>query len=358
MTDLDALGVYIYGGGFTAGVRAAGFNTVAHLEDGDFGVETAKRNFPGLQVSTERDSWDLSAFEGVQFVYGNPPCAPWSSAANRVGNGYLSQADRYRRDPRTACVWHMMDVWRKLRPRVWVWESVQNAYKHGFPMVQDIACEAKQAGYAFTGVLFNAVDVGVPHYRRRWFGVIHDVEIPWSRTPYPLVPEEKRPTPRTVWDGLPATSEMQVPSTPSQWLMCTAAAEPGEKLWSAFDRLFDVEALRENGRVKGRPGFLRARLDYDAVAPTHTGGPHLYHPEEVRAISVEEARRLAGYPDTWWLPDSIEKAHQVMFKAVMPAAGEWIARYAHQAICEGKPAAVESTVIDFEKGQTQALLTP
>src|SRR5260370_23897113 len=82
MSARTALGVYIFGGGFTVGVKRAGFRVLGHLEDGPFGVSTAKRNHPELSghIHTDPASWPLDQFGMVDFVYGNPPCAPWSQA--------------------------------------------------------------------------------------------------------------------------------------------------------------------------------------------------------------------------------------------------------------------------------------
>src|SRR6266566_8003425 len=141
MTPPTALGVYIFAGGFIVGVKCVGFNVVTHLEDGPFGVSTTKRNHPELagHVHLDPASWPLDQLRGVDFVYGNPPCAPWSQAGMSWKHKRGLADSWWERDPRVSCVYQMFDVLEKVRPRVWAWESVARAAVAGRPLIDSLA---------------------------------------------------------------------------------------------------------------------------------------------------------------------------------------------------------------------------
>ncbi len=77
---MRALGAYIFHGGFTIGVKNSGmFEVLAHLEGaGAYGKDSCQLNWPGFPVYHAEDQWPLEKFEGVDFIYANPPCAIFS----------------------------------------------------------------------------------------------------------------------------------------------------------------------------------------------------------------------------------------------------------------------------------------
>lgn len=111
-----ALGVHIFAGGFTCGVRAAGFRILGHLEDTPYGVESARRNFPGLDVRVGEGDWREAEFAGrVDFLYSNPPCFSASTAV-KTERGWRRIGDivRERSGERIACVDGGRIVWREV----------------------------------------------------------------------------------------------------------------------------------------------------------------------------------------------------------------------------------------------------
>lgn len=81
----------MFAGGFTLGVREY-FDVLCHLEDGKFGVETAKKN---LKIPIHQDcrSWPLEDLGRVDLVYCNPPCSPWSTAGIVKGQSTADQTN-------------------------------------------------------------------------------------------------------------------------------------------------------------------------------------------------------------------------------------------------------------------------
>jgi DNA (cytosine-5)-methyltransferase 1 len=70
----------------------------------------------------------------------------------------------------------------------------------------------------------------------------------------------------------------------------------------------------------GKMGYYR-RLTWDAPSPTVVTTPvqkgtMLCHPEELRPISVEEYKRVQGFPDDWEIPGSTLAKYKLIGNAV------------------------------------------
>jgi DNA (cytosine-5)-methyltransferase 1 len=346
-----ALGVYIFAGGFTLGVRQH-FNVLAHLEDGDFGVPTSKRNLPDIDVFTNPETWPLEKFEGVQFVYGNPPCAPWSNSARswKKSQAGIKEMSRYETDPRTSCVYTMFSTLEKLRPRAWAWESVPGAFSKGRPLVDSLTERANALGYSATYVFENALHLGVPQKRRRFFCIFHDVEIPWTYEHQPL---------RTVWNAIGGWSMEKAGDVypikgATQELL--KHVKPGTGLKGTWNKLHpEPHELNERGHVKGRPTFSSLRLSYDRPASTMIGGAHQFHPEHDRMITVKEAQVLCGYPYEFEFVGRIGHCYPQMAKAVLPPVGKWLAENVSRALAANIPAARKTILMDFDRDRQEIL---
>jgi site-specific DNA-cytosine methylase len=118
---MTALGIHIYAGGFSVGVRNH-FNILAHLENSQFGRKTVERNFPGLPIYHKPEEWPVESFKGVDLIYGNPPCKFWSSAGSKKGQK-LSEKYEELMPPDHV---EFQSVCFKLQPKIFMFESVPN----------------------------------------------------------------------------------------------------------------------------------------------------------------------------------------------------------------------------------------
>lgn len=325
-----ALGVYIFAGGFTLGVKRAGFNVLAQLEDGRFGVETTRRNHPGLPVHTTLDSWPLEKFRGkVDFVYGNPPCAPWSTAG--ISHKWKGQdfKTKYLRDPRTSCVYSLFNVLKVVRPKVWAWESVTPALKKGYTMVKELTDGAAAMGYSTTYVLLNSKDLGVPQQRYRFFCVFHKIKIPWQ---YPRVSEFT--TVREAIKNVPFDLLTDVYPPSKNFEKILKHTKEGEGLATAFNRMYppDKRVLNHRGHVIGRPAFSQFRAFWDKPAGTIIGGAHMFHPVEDRVLSVPETAVLCTYPADYEFIGPLGDRYCQIARAVMPDVGMWLGDNVRRAL--------------------------
>lgn len=331
---LRALGVYIFVGGFTVGVRKH-FDVLAHLEDGPFGVAAARENFPGMEITDDPAEWRPARFRGkVDFVYCNPPCAPWSQAGKK----------RHQEDSRTSCVERCYEVLEASRPAIFALESVRGLYTKSKDILDDVAGRAAKLGYKCTHLLTSAANHGVPQDRRRYMLLLHRVELDWE------------PTGERVKDCREALARVKqigpYAEIEPNWKALQKKCRPGEKLRDRFDKdMFGgpyekvaansikdpaAKMRTERGTIKGRPGFLRKKLNPDALCQTLTGSATVTHWEHERYLSVNEYKALCGYQQGFVTSSSKNEAYAELCKAVMPPVGEHVAEVVAKAIRRGR----------------------
>lgn len=351
---MKALGAYIFAGGFTEGVRQH-FDVVAHLEETPYGVATAKLNFPDLEIAVGLDRWEavVQRYRGkVPFVYGNPPCAAWS-AMN--GKSTVRQQS-WRRDDRVSCTLKHFSLLEALKPKVWVWESVDRAFTTGRPFVDELAREALCLGYAVTHLRFDAQYIGGTHRRVRYFFIAHKVAFDWEAwvkfvdapTAYQVL---KKVKPKTAVDRT-------VPNITAHCAKLHPLTEPGKPLRATYERVTKAKDRRKRVAstgaefLVGRPGFAWRRLDGDKVLPTLIGCAAM-HPDEPRSLNLAEFRAACGYPKTWKtaLKRSGQPDWDEFTRAVMPPVGNWLAGLVEQALRQNKRAKKAVTEVDLRDRQ-------
>lgn len=317
-----ALGAYIFAGGFTLGVREH-FDVDTHLEDEKaYGGATATRNL-GVAIHRLPD-WPLEELGRTvwPFIYGNPPCAVWSHAGVAAGK---SKADTWKTDARVDCTRHHFGLLERLRPRVWVWESVSQAFGIGREFVDELAERAMAHGYSVTAWLHDARYLGVPHQRKRFMLICHDVELD-------LPPPEPWST-ETIGRALTRLNDVgeQHPAAAGYdksygWLFKDAVGPTN--LWATFNKVRGEDAPRNHlGNVIGRPSFLLRRDAPGQVAATLMH--ERVHPVEDRFMTLRELQHLCGFP-SWW--DANVKDSHELFRGVMPSVAEHLARHVATAI--------------------------
>jgi len=334
---LVALGVYIFAGGFTVGVSRH-FKVRAHLEDGMFGVATTKLNFPKLPVFPEIKSWPLKtlAAEKIDFIYSNPPCSPWSATGRSSRRG----GDNWRTDLRVSCVINSFNVFKKVRPHVWVWESVPRAFTSGRDLVDDLTRQALRAGYSVTYFLTDASFHGLPQRRRRFHMVVHNVALSFPKPSMKIV---------TVGEALKGIESSWLPkvSNPDS-LKLIKQVKQGESARHVFDRLNPkAKKSKKLNRIVGRPAWMNHRLDPDKPSGTLIGAGHCFHPTAHRIISPEEQAALCGYPKGYKWAGHPGSWYAQISRAVTPVIGDYLGGVARRGIEKGEVTRGKVVLIDY-----------
>lgn len=311
-----ALGTYIFGGGFSLGLKEH-LEVVAHFEgDGGYGAESVRRNQPEIPVFVGQDAWPVrelkALYPDLGLIYGNPPCAAWSPIGRVVNAG--SSEEQWARDPRVSCIREMFNLLEVLRPTVWAWESVPQAFTRGRKLVDELTARAARIGYAAYYVLHNAMYLGAPQHRKRFFCVFTKVALDF-RCSFPE-PETVRQALKRM--KLTEDSDDVVPSanvSPKLWKM----VKEGEPLRHAF-----AAYVEKTGDVSHRKqGFATKKAAWDRPSPAMVG-PRIFHPGEPRLYSVAESLHISGFPTTYRMTGGNHARVHEIARGVLPPVGRWL----------------------------------
>ena len=178
-TFTDCIG---FGGAFALGMTQAGFELRAKREIMNFGGPTCEGNRHILgwnwdldtQKLSRRPDWDITH---TDVVTGNPPCSGFSTMTSK----HLRGTDAAIND----CMWAFVSYVARAKPTIAAFESVQQAYVMGRPLMQQLRAYLEhETGlkYHLTHLFHNGLDHGGPANRPRYFWVVSQipfgVEIP------------------------------------------------------------------------------------------------------------------------------------------------------------------------------------
>lgn len=168
---LSGLSLFSGAGGMDVGFSRAGIEVVgAHDIDND-ACRTYAANHPAVIISCGdilEDLADMRRFEGVDVVFGGPPCQGFSVAGKMNPD-----------DPRSQLLWVFMKAIEFTRPRAFICENVKAlaVLDKWSEVRQKMFRSAHQLGYAVKLIVLNSSDFGVPQSRERMFLIgFRDIE--------------------------------------------------------------------------------------------------------------------------------------------------------------------------------------
>ena len=172
---MKAIGVHVFGGGFTMGVQRV-FDVVGQMEVHGLGQATVEDGL-GLPFIMPKkgedvvDSWlSHGKHEGCSFCYGNPRCTGFSvlnTAKGTVGSRGPWASQNI--DIKQFC-----DYGVRANIPVLCWESVQQAFTTGRPLLNKLRDELfVPAGYRILHMLLNAATFRNAQHRKRYFFVAY-----------------------------------------------------------------------------------------------------------------------------------------------------------------------------------------
>lgn len=329
MAKLKALGGDIYAGGFTLGVKQAGFDVVGIVGHDAYGFATHQANFPKIPQVAGRDSWsgkDAGSHYGVDLFYTNPPCALWSSAGMYAQKNSAATANRHK-DPRAGQYDDLANYSLEIGAKVWIWETVPNAWTRGREFVLKVLGKHYAKGRHCYIVRFINGDVGVPQTRERLFLITSDKPLVLTPPPGHTV------TVGEVWKGLGRGTPLRTSPKLAAFLK---AAEPGQKLRSLIGRP-DLPDLK--------PSFLWQVLDPKKRAPTLIG-PIWGHPKG-RQLTIEEYKAIATFPQNFEVPANAAGV-SLLARGVAPLTAKWIAGQVRDNLTGKRKSTYKGRVPEFK----------
>jgi site-specific DNA-cytosine methylase len=343
---MKALGTYIFAGGFALGVQKH-FDIQAHFEMKP-GVykKTFQANFPDIAYYEGEDEWPRKKYKGkIDFVYCNPPCAPWSNLGS-TQKGAMAWKD----DPRIACWKNAFNLLKELEPQAIAIESVPRVYSRngGYEMIKQLTEEANKLGYYTTHLLIDGGFTGLNHSRKRFFFIAtknHMQVRALNFSPLPTTGEVLSNFKAEHGSDIGHFNEVRSDNEIPYLKDC----KQGESLRVTWERFNPPETWVRGGMrggVKGRPQFMKWRLREDAHIPVIAGGFYI-HPTEDRLFGHKELAYMAGYPHDYKWEGPTSTIGSQIARGVMPPVAEYVARIVKTSIKEKKENVEKHQVVDF-----------
>lgn len=271
----------------------------------------------------------------VDIMFGGPPCQAFSTAGARKafddarGNVFL----RY------------IQLVSEIKPTYVVVENVRGLLSTPYPVSPEgipekggalkiVLERLSAAGYSVSFNLYNAANFGAPQIRER---VVLIGKLGSEKVSH-LVPTHSEtgsfglPRWRTFGEAVEGLNPAENHHTefPAKRLKYFKNLTAGQ-YWKHLPKEIQEEAMGKAYALSGgKTGFYR-RISFDRPCPTLVTSPtmpatDLCHPTEDRPLSVEEYKRVQGFPDDWSICGSITDVYKQLGNAVPVALGEAIGR--------------------------------
>src|SRR5882672_2256754 len=371
-------------GGFSLGLKRAGFKCLAAIDFDDSAVKTYKTNFPHVRNVLKKDLrryqpeklGDLLGHRRVDVIVGGPPCQGFSHARHVDG---ANHGKRLVFDPRRYLYRKFLSYVAYFQPRVFVIENVLGIRSAaGGEFFTRVQVEARALGYRVHGEEIKAWQFGVPQKRQRQLIVGTRRELPIFSgkqyiKPTHVLPNEPsarnlRPV-TTLWEAIgdltpiKAGEGLKERDYDSQrqfdhfaryggrYLLDVLEVHKSIKLTAHVARphskrdLRDFARLREGehsaqaikrgekmkfpyDRLTFKDRFTRQRrsgLCSTVVAHVSKDGLMFIHPTQNRSLTVREVARVQSFPDWFSFPERTP-AFRLIGNAVPPLVGEALGR--------------------------------
>lgn len=161
--ELTAVSLFTGAGGMDVGFERAGIKVVFANELMKEAAQTYNANHPaGVMVNDDVNNVmnQLSPFEGVDLVFGGPPCQGFSVAGKMDPD-----------DDRSKLIFTFLDVVERVKPRAFVMENVKalGILEKWEPVRRKYLERAAALGYNCTPFILNATEFNVSQKRERVF---------------------------------------------------------------------------------------------------------------------------------------------------------------------------------------------
>jgi DNA (cytosine-5)-methyltransferase 1 len=332
--------------GLDLGFITAGFKIAVANDIDSKAITTCRTNLPDIpyiQKSIDHLGSDEIlktsgiSKEKIDLLLAAPPCQPYSTAGKRRG---LKDA---RSSPLTA----FLSLINEFQPRSFVMEEVTgllssriehvpitergkqtlNENQQPGSVFKLVLEMLKSTGYQYDYRVLNAADYGAPQSRQRLIIIgLKDGKVsfpePTHRLKNDLTKYPKSQIWNTLWEGIAdiQPSAMHHTSLAGRAAKYMQSVPPGGN-WRHLPEDQIQEAMGGAYHAGGgKMGFFR-RLAWDEPSPTLLTSPlqkgSMYvHPYELRPLSIEEYKRIQGFPDDWIIEGTLQDQYRQIGNAV------------------------------------------
>ena len=333
-------------GGFSRGAHDAGFEVAAAYDIDEILTSSYRRNFPETKLF-HRDVSTLTGDEILRDVgerpfgiFGGPPCQGFSDIGKRDPN-----------DPRRGLLGHFFRVVGEVKPAFFVMENVRGlSYKENRPVLDQALKQVDRWYDILKPKVWDSSEFGAATKRNRIFviGIRKGLRSAVSERDL-IARKRKAATVKQAISDLTTAREIEaVSDLPNfdRWKIVRrgAVSRYAESLM-APDKVFTghrptihtrkvVERFATVEPGKHDKVGRHPRLTWEGQCPTLRAGTGAdlgsfqsvrpIHPEEDRVITVREAARLQGFPDSHIFHPTVWHSFRMIGNSVSPIMAEAI----------------------------------
>lgn len=341
--------------GLDCGMEQAGIDALLYCENDRkcrMTINATRPNAALIGDITKYSSEQILEFAGIEkdqtvdVIFGGPPCQAFSTAGAR----------RAFNDSRGNVFLHYLQIVSEIKPTYVVIENVRGLLSTPFPTCEGGAPEKggalsivlrrlNKAGYSVSFNLYNAANFGAPQIRERvvLIGKLGNEKVPYLTPTHSETGDFGLPKWKTFADAVQGLEEDEMHSTsfPEKRLRYFRMLSEGQ-YWKDLPKDVQPEAMGKSYALSGgKTGFYR-RISFSRPCPTLVTSPtmpatDLCHPTSDRPLSIEEYRRVQGFPDDWKICGNIADVYKQIGNAVPIALGRAIGTAIVDDINEKRP---------------------
>lgn len=291
-------------GGFTRGMKDAGFDVRFANDKWKPAVETYRHNNPDVPFSskdiielTPNEIEELSGLEpgSVDVIVGGPPCQGFSHAGTRKTD-----------DERNILWREFFKIVNHFKPKIVLMENVKGILTikscFGERVIDSIQCKFSEIGYLLQPKIINTADYGVPQTRERVIMIANSLDIENGR----LFPKKTHgpgtgKSYKTVGETIMDLADVEDPDNKFSHRKMrhgTTVTERMSLIREGSNLRRDMKLLPKHLR-RIPYAFVNYRLARNkpscTLVPGHSAFP--IHPIQPRSLTTREAARLQTFRD-------------------------------------------------------------
>ncbi len=342
--DLIALSFFSGALGLDLGMEEAGISPILFCENDRKCRMTIQSERPDAALIGDINDYsasDILSMAGleqdahVDVIFGGPPCQAFSTAGAR----------RAFDDKRGNVFLKYIEIVSDIKPTYVVIENVRGLLSTPFPLepgtpaqkggaFRVILKKLKQAGYSVSFNLYNAANFGAPQIRERvvLIGKLGEEKVAYLTPTHDANGDYDLPRWRTFKDAVEGLEERSMHGVqfPDKRLKYFKMLKEGQ-YWKDLPKEIQAEAMGKAYALSGgKTGFYR-RISFDKPCPTLVTTPtmpatDLCHPTKDRPLTIEEYKRVQGFPDDWKICGDVADIYKQIGNAVPVALGRAIGK--------------------------------
>ena len=170
MKKLKIIDLFCGSGGFTLGFLSENFDVQMAIDIDPYCQKVYKKNLSKIKfILSDLSNLNKNIFKGLKpdIVVGGPPCQGFSTIGSRVSS---SVKKRKKKDIRNNLVFSFIDHVNYLNPKIFLMENVSGILtRESGDIFRELKKRIESYGYRYDIFNLDAVNYGVPQYRKRVF---------------------------------------------------------------------------------------------------------------------------------------------------------------------------------------------